>query len=106
MLLGGGLDDPWGDYQYYDGARAYTDAYGHYAAAYPDILGLEDYGQDLLEYGEDIPLVGGVYEGARRRGLAVPAIVGTIVLVILVVVFLRSSRGKKMIAGAKTKIKG
>jgi len=102
----GGLDFPYGDFIYPDGLGGYTDAYGYYPAAYPDLFGLEGLGQDMCGYLEDIPGVGGVYEGAKRRGLGIPAIVGTIILVILIVAFLRSKKGKKMIAGAKKKVSG
>ena len=102
----GGQGFPWGDYQYPDGEGGYTDAYGYYPPAYPDFLGLEGYGQDLLGYAEDLPVVGGVYEGASRRGLAVPAIIGTIILVILVVAFLRGKKGKKMIGSVKKTVSG
>lgn len=73
---------------------------------FSDMVRLEGLGQDMCGYLEDIPGVGGVYEGAKRRGLGIPAIVGTIVLVILIVAFLRSKKGKKMIAGAKKKVGG
>ncbi len=106
LLSMGGLDFPYGDFIYPDGLGGYTDAYGYYPAAYPDFLGLEGLGQDMCGYLEDIPGVGGVYEGAKRRGLGIPAIVGTIVLIVLVVAFLRSKKGKKMIAGAKKKVGG
>ena len=102
----GGQGFPWGDYQYPDGEGGYTDEYGYYPPAYPDFLGLEGYGQDLLGYAEDLPVVGGVYEGASRRGLAVPAIIGTIILVILVVAFLRGKKGKKMIGSVKKTVSG
>ena len=104
LLSMGGLGFPYGDFQFPDGLGGYTDAYGHYPAAYPDLFGLEGLGQDMCGYLEDIPGVGGVYEGAKRRGLGIPAIVGTIILVILIVAFLRSKKGKKMIAGAKKKV--
>lgn len=105
-LLSGGLDYPMGDFQFSDGLGGYTDASGYYPAAYPDLLGLEGYGQDACEYLEDIPGVGGLYEGARRRGLGVPAVVGTIIVLVLVVAFLRSKKGKKMVNSAKKKVKG
>jgi hypothetical protein len=99
----GGLYDPWGDFVYSDGAGGYTDAYGNYPAAYPDFLGLEGYGQEMLGYAEEVPVVGGLAHEIRRRGLAVPVIVGG---VLVTVIFLRSKRGKKMIAGAKKKVSG
>ncbi len=55
----------------------------------------------MLGYAEEVPVVGGLAHEIRRRGLAVPAIVGG---VLVTVIFLRSKRGKKMIAGAKKKV--
>jgi len=106
LLSMGGLDFPYGDFIYPDGLGGYTDAYGYYPAAYPDLFGLEGLGQDMCGYLEDIPGVGGVYEGAKRRGLGIPAIVGTIILIVLVVAFLRSKKGKKMVKDAKKKVSG
>ena len=103
LLSMGGLDFPYGDFIYPDGLGGYTDAYGYYPAAYPDFLGLEGYGQEMLGYAEEVPVVGGLAHEIRRRGLAVPVIVGG---VLVTVIFLRSKRGKKMIAGAKKKVSG
>ena len=55
----------------------------------------------MLGYAEEVPVVGGLAHEIRRRGLAVPVIVGVLVLVIL---FLRSKKGKKMIGDAKKKV--
>ena len=99
-----GFEPPtWEEYPYPDGDGGYTDEYGNYPPAYPDPFGLEGYGQEMLGYAEEVPVVGGLAHEIRRRGLAVPVIVGG---VLVTVIFLRSKRGKKMIAGAKKKVSG
>ena len=115
-----GQDDyPWWMQDYYGGNEpyrepyydpyaeyGYPDEYGYYPPAYPDPLGLENYAQDACGYLEELPGVGGVYEEAGRRGLALPVLIGTVLVIVLVVAFLRSKKGKKMMAGLKTKITG
>ena len=99
-----GFEPPtWADYPYPDGDGGYTDEYGNYPPAYPDPFGLEDYGQGLFGAAEEVPVVGGLAHAIRSRGLTVPVIVGVLVLVIL---FLRSKRGKKLVGGAKKKVSG
>ena len=129
MLGGGGggappEEDPYGrqdDYPYYpwwmqdtepypygydEEGYPYPDEEGYYPAAYPDPLGLEGYGQDACEYLGELPGVGGVYEEAARRGLGLPAIIGTVLAIILIIVFLRSKKGKKMVGDLKKKVTG
>lgn len=114
----GGQDDyPWWMQDYYGGNEPYPYGYdeegypypdeeGYYPAAYPDPLGLENYAQDACEYLEELPGVGGVYEEAARRGLGLPAIIGTVLAIILIIVFLRSKKGKKMVGDLKKKVTG
>lgn len=96
-LYGGGAYDP----SLYEGYDPYA---GYYGAGYPDILGMEPYAQDLLSYAEEIPVVGGVATAAKQSGFALPALIGAVVLVVLVVAFLRSKKGKAMVSGAKKKV--
>lgn len=97
-----GFEPPtWEEYPYPDGDGGYTDEYGNYPPAYPDPFGLEDYGQGLFGAAEEVPVVGGLAHAIRSRGLTVPVIVGVLVLVIL---FLRSKKGKKMIGDVKKKV--
>lgn len=96
-LYGGGAYDP-SLYEEYD---PYA---GYYGAGYPDVLGVEPYAQDLLTYAEEIPVVGGVATAAKQSGFALPALIGAVVLVILVVAFFRSKKGKAMVSGAKKKV--
>ncbi len=110
-------DYPWWMQDYYGGNEPYPYGYdeegypypdeeGYYPAGYPDPLGLEGYGQDACEYLEELPGIGGVYEEAARRGLGLPAIIGTVLIIILIIVFLRSKKGKQMIGNLKKKITG
>ncbi|WOX55064.1 hypothetical protein R6Y95_06200 [Methanoculleus palmolei] len=73
---------------------------------YPDPLGFEPYAQAILDAISGIPVIGGVAEEANKRGLALPAIIGAIILVVLIVAYLRSKKGKAMIGGAKKKVSG
>lgn len=96
-LYGGGAYDP-SLYEEYD---PYA---GYYDPGYPDVLGVEPYAQDLLTYAEEIPVVGGVATAAKQSGLALPLIIGAVVLVVLIVAYLRSKKGKAMVSGAKKKV--
>ena len=99
-----GFEPPtWEEYPYPDGDGGYTDENGYYPPGYPDFLGLEDYGQGLFGAAEEVPVVGGLAHAIRSRGLTVPVLIGVLVLAIL---FLRSKKGKAMIAGAKKKVSG
>lgn len=98
-LYGGGAYDP----SLYEGYDPYA---GYYDPGYWDPLGVEPYAQDLLTYAEEIPVVGGVATAAKQSGFALPALIGAVVLVVLVVAFLRSKKGKAMIGGAKKKVSG
>jgi len=98
-LYGGGAYDP----SLYEGYDPYA---GYYDPGYWDPLGFEPYAQDLLTYAEEIPVVGGVATAAKQSGFALPALIGAVVLVVLVVAFLRSKKGKAMIGGAKKKVSG
>ncbi len=99
QLLGGTEYDP----SLYEGYDPYA---GYYETGYPDPLGIDPYAQDVLTYAEDIPVVGGVATAAKQSGFALPALIGAVVLVVLVVAVLRSKKGKAMISGAKKKVSG
>ena len=62
----------------------------YYPPVYPDPLGFEPYAQDFVSYGEDLPGIGPLLTAAKENGLALPALIGAVVLVVLVVAFLRS----------------
>ncbi len=78
----------------------------YYPPVYPDPLGFEPYAQDFVSYGEDLPGIGPLLTAAKENGLALPALIGAVVLVVLVVAFLRSKKGKKMISGVKKQVSG
>lgn len=109
--LGGG-DLPWWSDEDLPGAGegipdyAYPGDDGYVDPAYPDPLGLEDYAQDVCGYAEGVPGIGGVFGAARESGLALPALIGAGVVVVLGVAFLRSKKGKAMISSAKEKVAG
>jgi hypothetical protein len=97
QFLGGETYDP----SLYEGYDPYA---GNYETGYPDPLGIEPYAQDLLSYAEEVPVVGGVATAAKQSGFALPALIGAVVLVVLVVAVLRSKKGKAMISGVTKKV--
>lgn len=98
-LSGGGAYDP----SLYEGYDPYS---GYYPPGYPDPFGLEPYAQDIAGMLGEVPVVGAPFEAAAQKGFALPALIGAVVLVVLVVAVLRSKKGKTMIGGAKKKVSG
>ena len=98
-LSGGGAYDP----SLYEGYDPYS---GYYPPGYPDPFGLEPYAQDIAGMLGEVPVVGAPFEAAAQKGFALPALIGAVVLVVLVVAFLRSKKGEAMIGGVKKKVSG
>lgn len=98
-LLSGGAYDP----SLYEGYDPYS---GYYPPGYPDPFGLEPYAQDIAGMLGEVPVVGAPFEAAAQKGFALPALIGAVVLVVLVIAVLRSKKGKAMIGGAKKKVSG